>query len=304
MKTLKNEYLTENKEFYININGLKHWCRIAGIENKTVPIVVIHGGPGGNNYTFERTIGLILEKFTTIIYYEQRGCGRSKVPEDKEEYSIPILISDLAKLCKELNLNKIIPLGYSFGGELALEFVLRYPNLVEKVIVQAPTVMCDNSRISYVQLYGFEQVGRGRIKKKIKNVIYSSPITNIDEKIIKIWEFVDVETIDRLLFRNAKFAKINRRLWENSGLINSGLMLKALQKQKNEVSLIERVSQTKVPTLILIGLYDRNVGVDLSRDFRDKIPNSQLVIFENSAHFPDIEESERYASTIKEFILN
>ena len=301
LKTENEKYLLENREFYVNINGIKHWCRIAGIENRTVPVVIIHGGPGGNNYTFERTIGPLLEKFAAIIYYEQRGSGRSEAPEDKEAYSIPILTSDLANLCDELKLDRIIPLGFSFGGELALEYALTYPTSVEKIVVHAPTAMCDNNRILYVQLYGFEQVAKGAIKRQIENIIKSDK--TIEEKNAKIWEIVDTETVDRLLFRNTELAKKNRKLWEESGLTNSGLMLKALLKQKNEIPLMERVSRIKVPTLIMTGLYDRNVGIDLSRDFASKIPNSKFVIFEKSAHFPDIEEPEKYARTIKEFIF-
>lgn len=292
----------ENGEFFLTINSIKHWVKIAGAENETVPLVIIHGGPGGNNYTFERTIGPYLEEYATIIYYEQRGSGRSEAPQDKEAYLIPLLISDLEILCKDLKLNKIIPLGFSFGGELALEFVLIHPDLVEKVIVQAPTTFCDaNDRISNIQLNGFLQIAKGNLKKEIKEIINSE--LNVNEKIDKVWEIVDTETIDKLLFHNREYAKQNRKLWEESGINNTDLMYKALKKQQNEVLLLERVAQINIPTLIFVGLYDRNVGIDLCRDFTSKIPNSKLIIFEKSAHFPDIEESEKYAQLVEDFIL-
>jgi len=63
------------------------------------------------------------------------------------------------------------------------------------------------------------------------------------------------------------------------------------------------MSEIKAPTLIMTGLYDRNVGIELNRDFACKIPNSKLVIFEKSAHFPDIEEPEKYAKIVREFIF-
>lgn len=290
-----------NKEFFLKINDIKHWCKIRGIKNKTTPLVIIHGGPGGTNYSFERTIGPHLEQFATVIYYEQRGSGRSEAPVDEGAYSIPLLISDLKSLCTQLKLNKIIPLGFSFGGELAFEFALAYPNLVEKIIAQAPSDFGDNNRISHVQIYGFAQVASGDLKDKIEEIINSNK--NIEEKNSLIWEIVDVKTIDKLLFKQSKHAELNRKYLTESGLINKNLMLKALKSQKNEIPLMNRVSQIEVPTLILIGLYDRNVGLNLSRDFADKISHSKLVIFENSAHFPDIEESEKYADVIKDFII-
>ena len=290
-----------NKEFFLKINDIKHWCKITGIKNKTTPLVIIHGGPGGTNYSFERTIGPHLEQFATVIYYEQRGSGRSEAPVDEGAYSIPLLISDLKSLCTQLKLNKIIPLGFSFGGELAFEFALAYPNLVEKIIAQAPSDFGDNNRISYVQIYGFAQVASGDLKDKIEEIINSNK--NIEEKNSLIWEIVDVKTIDKLLFKQSKYAELNRKYLKESGLINKDLMLKALKSQKNEIPLLNRVSQIEVPTLILIGLYDRNVGLNLTRDFANNIPHSKLMIFEQSAHFPDIEESDKYAKAVKDFIF-
>ena len=41
----------------VEINGVAHWYKIAGEERATIPLVIIHGGPGGHVYNFERTIG-------------------------------------------------------------------------------------------------------------------------------------------------------------------------------------------------------------------------------------------------------
>jgi len=295
-----NTKILENGEFFIKINGIKHWCKIAGKQHNTTPIIIIHGGPGGNNYTYERTIGPLLEKFATLIYYEQRGCGRSDGPEDNEAYSIPILISDLAELCNIFKLEKIIPLGFSFGGQLALEFTLTYPNLVEKIIVQAPSEFYDNDRNYSIQLFGFEHISEGKVKKKIKKIISSQK--KIREKWLDVWNSVDTETVDKFLFHNKEFAVEVRNIWRESKLLSSDLMFEALINKKNEIRLMERISQIKAPTLIMTGLHDRNVGVDLNRDFASKIINSKLVIFEKSAHFPDIEEPEKYAKFIEEFI--
>src|SRR5690606_19068394 len=95
--------LTDGESFY-TINGIKHWVKIKGSANETIPIIIVHGGPGGNNYSFERTIGPKLEEFATIVYYEQRGCGRSDAPKDPNDYSIPTLINDLNVLRDSLGI--------------------------------------------------------------------------------------------------------------------------------------------------------------------------------------------------------
>ncbi|MTI47918.1 alpha/beta fold hydrolase [Sporosalibacterium faouarense] len=290
----------ENRENYIILNGIKHWYKIAGAENETIPIVIIHGGPGGNNYVFERTIGPLLEKFSTVIYYEQRGCGRSGAPKNKDAYSMKLLAFDLAVLCNELGLNKIIPLGFSFGGELALVFTILYPNLVDKVIAQAPSLFSDYKRISFIQSYGFLQIAKGDFKKRIVDIMSSD--IDIEEKCSEIWDNADTETVDRFLFHNSKYAKINRDLWKQSELLNTGLMMKALLKEKNEFYMMDKLEEIDVPSLIITGIYDRNVGLDLNRDIASKINNSKFVIFDKSAHFPDIEETTKYAEVIRNFI--
>ena len=45
-----------NGEHYIEVNGIRHWIKIEGKENNTIPLLIIHGGPGGNLYTFEQPL--------------------------------------------------------------------------------------------------------------------------------------------------------------------------------------------------------------------------------------------------------
>jgi proline iminopeptidase len=47
----------KNGEYRVMINGISHWIKVEGQENNTIPLFIIHGGPGGNLYAFERTIG-------------------------------------------------------------------------------------------------------------------------------------------------------------------------------------------------------------------------------------------------------
>lgn len=49
-------------EYGVELNGIKHWVKVEGESHQTVPLVVLHGGPGGNHYTFERTVGPLLSK--------------------------------------------------------------------------------------------------------------------------------------------------------------------------------------------------------------------------------------------------
>ncbi|MEI4829647.1 alpha/beta fold hydrolase [Bacillus sp. FJAT-53711] len=292
--------MLQNGITYITINNVRHWCQVAGAEHRTTPIVVVHGGPGGNHYVFERTIGPKLEAFATIIYYEQRGCGRSDAPKNEEDYSIAILVDDLEKLREALQIPKFHLLGYSFGGQLSLEYTLAYPNRVDTLLLQAPS-SGDYEHTYHIQLAGFEKVAPKEIKQQIQHV-QQLPIS-LKEKYDMVWQIVDVETVDRLLFHDEKYAKHNRSLWEESGLTNTGLMAKALFQSSPSIPLKERTSQIAAPSLFLVGKHDRNTGMEMTKELAGNMPNAALALFEHSAHFPDIEEREIYAMTIKEFLL-
>lgn len=283
----------------VAIDGIAHWYRVAGARQRTTPLVVVHGGPGGNVFTFERTIGPQLERFATVVYYEQRGCGRSQPPADADAYSVPLLVADLDGLRAALGLDRIIPLGFSFGGELAAEYALAHPDRVERLILQAPSIA--SPLRTATQLMGFELVAEGELRQRVR-AIARGPGTP-EERTARVWDLVDTATVDRLLFHQAEAARLNRRLWQESNLPNTGAMHRALQQQpRRPVPLFDALPAIAVPTLVLAGLYDRNVGAEACRDVAASLPQAELVIFERSAHFPDIEEPERYAASSRRFL--
>ncbi len=65
---------------------------------------------------------------------------------------------------------------------------------------------------------------------------------------------------------------------------------------------MDKVKSINIPTKIIVGLYDRNTGIEISRDIAERIPNSTMTILYNSAHYPESEELENYAKEIIYFI--
>lgn len=291
------------RECLISINGVRHWCSLpTDCSGEVPPLVIVHGGPGGNNYNFQHTIGPQLEEAWPVIYYEQRGCGRSELPSNQNDYSKRILVSDFVALCKELALTKVIPLGYSFGGELAMEIALQAPNLVDKLILQCPSID-DPERLSLLQICGFELLASGNVLEQIENI--KDDDGSFQEKCARVWALVGgTELVDSFLFVDKKNADLNRRLWKKSGLTNTGLMAKALELEERRRPLLQRITEITAPTLVLAGFYDRNIGLDVFKDINTQIPNSELVLFHNSAHFPDIEESQKYVDVIRRFLVS
>ncbi|MGW6279287.1 alpha/beta fold hydrolase [Kribbella sp. NPDC055071] len=276
------------------INGVRHWVRVVGDVRDGVPLVVVHGGPGGFIYDFERLTGPGLEQLGTVVYYEQRGCGRSERPSGGT-YSVPLLVDDLEQLRQHLGLPRIALLGISFGGDLAAEYAVAYPDRVDRLILQGTALAGPLTPSPWGA--GFEAVATDdAMREAIRAAVQESGPQ-------AAWGVVDRETVDRFLFHRSGSAKLVRDLWEASGLVNTGELARDLERQPARVvPLVDESAALDVPVLILIGLWDRNAGVDACRDLATRLPHAQLRVFEDSAHFPNVEEPDRYTAEIASFL--
>lgn len=290
-----------NGEQLTNLNGVRQWVRVAGAAKATVPLVLIHGGPGGNHFVFEQTAGPLLDARKTVVYHEQRGSGRSEAPANPAAYSVPLLVEDLRALIQHLNAPQVDLLGYSFGGGLALEFARAHSTLVRRVVAQAPAFHLSAPEIVAAQLAGFRRVAQGGVLAEIEQILRTT--LSDTEKLEQLWSVADTPTVDRFLFQSETWAAFNRRLWAESGLGNSGEMHRALQAQPPSDT-PEQLHEITAPTLVLTGRFDRNVPLAWSQQVAGALPNAHLAVFEHSAHFPDIEESFLYARTVLNFLAN
>nr|WP_321486097.1 alpha/beta fold hydrolase [uncultured Draconibacterium sp.] len=286
-------------ESFINVNGVDHWVKVKGVSNNTIPLIIIHGGPGGHNYSFERTIGPLLEKHVTIIYYEQRGCGRSKASKDTTAYTLSILIDDLEELRKALKIEKMNLLGFSFGAELAARYTAVYPNHVEKLILSCPAEI--STSVILVQIQGLYQLADSNLRLKIDNILKENiPIL---DKWLKIWVHTSTAFFDEFSFYNPEAAKLNRSLWMKSNLPHEGSHhLQRVIFENAKGDLLETIEGLNTETLIISGIHDKNGGLQYGLYINKILPRSELKIYMKSAHFPDIDETERYAKDVITFI--
>ncbi|MGN8842483.1 alpha/beta fold hydrolase [Niallia sp. HCP3S3_B10] len=288
-----------NGEYKQYINDIEHWIKIEGAENCTTPLVIIHGGPGGNLYSFERTTGPLLSKSRTIIYYEQRGCGRSGSPDSKDAFTFKELITDFNGIHKWIGYEKVDLFGFSFGGELALEITHSLPNKINKVLLSSPSLI--GLKTQYlIQIAGFMSIANPTFILEIERILGEQG--TIEEKYLSIWKVADISTVDRLFFENQDFAKEYRRLTQESKMKNTGTMLKAIQNNPPVIPLIGRLKDVTHDILIITGVHDRNSGVPISNLIHRQLDNSNLILFNKSAHFPYMEEPEHFLEQVKSFL--
>ncbi|KIL42142.1 hydrolase [Gordoniibacillus kamchatkensis] len=97
------------------------------------PVVLIHS-PGVDSREW-KYVAPLLAKTNKVVTFDARGCGRSPAPLS------PIrIMDDLRELFDHLALTKVTLVGHSMGGQAATEFTLSYPDLVERLVLIAPSL--------------------------------------------------------------------------------------------------------------------------------------------------------------------
>lgn len=97
------------------------------------PIVLIHGF-ALDSRIWEKQVEE-LSKTNKVITYDLRGFGKSSLPNGKYSHT-----EDLHELLKELNIQDPKIVGHSFGGEIAVEYALNYPNEVNNLVLISPSL--------------------------------------------------------------------------------------------------------------------------------------------------------------------
>jgi len=103
-------------------DGHKIYYEIAG-NRKGIPVVILHGGPGGSIGYSKRA--WYNPKEYCIIQFDQRGCGKSTPRLSLENNTTTALIEDMEKLRKHLNVDKWVVAGGSWGSTLALAYAVK-----------------------------------------------------------------------------------------------------------------------------------------------------------------------------------
>ena len=101
---------------------------------KGVPLVFLHGGPGGGCLPHHRRF--YDPAFWNIVLYDQRGAGRSIPTAELRDNSTPHLVADLERLRCELGIERWLVFGGSWGSTLALAYAQAHPERVLGLVLR------------------------------------------------------------------------------------------------------------------------------------------------------------------------
>ena len=123
-------------EGFISVPGGPVWYKVAGT-GPGIPLLVLHGGPGGRICGYSRLDALGYER--PVVRYDQLGSGRSGRPDDLSLWTVARFVEELHTVRQDLGLEQMHLLGHSWGGALAAAYVLeKGTDGIASVILSSP----------------------------------------------------------------------------------------------------------------------------------------------------------------------
>ena len=247
------------------------------------PALVMHGGLG-LDHTY-LTPGLDqLGKLRRLYYYDHRGNGRSGCPP-METLSLTQLADDANGLRESIGVDRISVIGHSYGGFVALEFAVTYPERIDKLVLldTAPAGDYLNELVANARSRGAAD--------EIHRFFESVPRT--DEELAELWlAFAPIFFVN---YDAGQFQEVMRRTIYCAAAANASSEL--LMKW----SAVDRLDRVTASTLVLTGRHDWITPPEQAERIALGIPKAEVVIIEDAGHFPWL-ESPNAMSAVSQFL--
>jgi proline iminopeptidase/L-proline amide hydrolase len=131
--------LRPDRELMVPVEGGRIYVRTNGpLHGPKLPILFIHGGPGGTHAGFLNALPLTSER--GVILYDQLDSGRSDTPNDPRNWRVERFVDEVDAIRKALALERFHILGGSWGGTIALEYAARRPAALAATVLQSPLI--------------------------------------------------------------------------------------------------------------------------------------------------------------------
>jgi proline-specific peptidase len=279
-------------EGFVAVPGGRVWYRSVGADG--IPLLCLHGGPGFPHDYLEELEGLAPGR--RVVFYDQLGCGRSDRPDDPSLWTVDRFVEELAVVREALGLERLHLFGSSWGGMLAMQYVLdRTPPLDSLILCSSPA--------SIPRWIADCDALRAELPEDVEDVIArheAKGYTDCPEYQAAILVFYK-----RHVCRLDPWPDGLERAFAGAGMhvyhqMNGPSEFTVVGTLK-DWSVTERLGEIAVPTLLTGGRFDECRPEHLA-DMQRRIPGSELVIFEESSHSAFAEERDRYLSAVGDFL--
>ena len=266
---------------------------------KGSPIVVIHGGPGMDH----ASLAADLEPLTRahrVIYYDQRGGGRSTLPSDPALLTIDHHVQDLEALRRHLGLEKMTILAHSFGPAIAALYAIKYPEHVERMIFLGPI---PPRKGAFFEEFGATMEKRLTPEQQKRGEELQKAFETSKDVAAVCREYWSIMTPPRVAKALPASVVKSNLCTASPEAIRYGM---TITNPKTFGSLgdwnwTKDLARVKAPVLIIHGQEDA-IPMAMVAEWVKALPNSRLMRVRNAAHFPHAEQPEVVFPAIEKFL--
>jgi len=239
-------------------------------------LVILHG-LGNNSQSWKHQLNELKDQFK-VIAWDAPGYGESSDPK-KEFQEFSQFADVLRELLENLGLNSVYLLGHSMGSAIALDFTLRYPEMVEALIISDAT-------------RGAAGLSPEENTRKLQNRLHSINTLEPSELARK--------RVKALLSPYAPYEVVKEAERVMSQVRPPGY--RSVSYSLSNLNQIESLSSISVPTLVMCGELDQVTPVSESKIFYECIPNAELAIVPNTGHLCYQEDPKTFNKFITDFL--
>jgi pimeloyl-ACP methyl ester carboxylesterase len=229
------------------------------------PIVLIHGF-GLDSRMWNKQV-TELSKTNKVITYDMRGFGKSSLPVGKYSHQ-----EDLHELLKSLNISESKIVGHSFGGEVATEYALKYPNEVKSLVLISPAL--SGVKGDSTEWESLTELGKNGDIEGIRKQMLKSPI-----------------------FKNLKEGSEEFKLITEMVNDYSGYHFQN-RDPREYIKASERLKELDCPIEVVVGENDEEIQKEIANIFKEELGIEPRVI-PNSGHMVVLENAELVSDIIK-----
>ena len=271
----------------LTINGAKLTVEAYGAED--APVLIAHHGGGGIGSLAEprSTFGPLSDLFRVIVF-DARGCGTS---EGVPPYSHEQWAADLDGIREWAGVDQIVVAGGSYGGIIAMEYAIAYPERVRAMILR--DTLADWSNMDAARENARNQT---RIEVDWENFDrYWGGEMRDDADLKACWA-------ELIPLYDADYDPVKAAASVEAGYYRHEAHNWCFQHNAIGYDLKPALPGVTCPTLVTVGRHDWVTPVSSSEAIAGLLPHAELVIFENSGHSPQVEEADLFQQTMRDFL--
>lgn len=274
------------------------FCYTFGDLSKGIPLIILHGGPGGCVERYE-PLEALADKGIPLIFYDQLGCGYSRVPKGNEHlWTFKTFLDELDNLIKYFDLKSFDILGHSWGGMLALEWTTKtcHKGLRNLILFSTlpSTKIWNDEHLKMIDSFPNEE--KAALINEFKNKEYDKKAYKSGLKRFYA-EHVSKKSDKKYVFNRKRFPHTNKeiyeKMWGKSELFGTGTL--------TDYDTTPLLKNIKNRTLILSGRLDESTPA-MNELMNKEILGSKWVVFEKSHHIAYAEETDKVIDEIIKFI--